>query len=178
MHTHTYIYTQMCWVFFLHAFMKILGITASSFLCPLFRRFLGRCCGAHGLLAGLLAAVPRRTHSAASIVAKRLLRSWVLEATVLAAGVLAGLARLGSVFLVLFPERLGLLHSVTKVALARALCLASLAFAVPAGPLARVGAAFAVCCDLFLFFFHRFLFFSTPCPARGTGRELAGLAST
>ena len=95
----------------------------------------------------------------------------------LAGGVLAGLAGSGGMSVRSFLEHLVLFHDMAKIALPRALCLTGVLLAVPAGPLARVGAAFAVCCDLFVFFFHRFLFFRTPLPARGTGRELAGLAS-
>ena len=149
MHAHTYIYTRV-YVFFL-ACTKIPGGTASSFLRPLFRSFLGRCCGAHGLLAGLLAAVPGCSHSAASIVPKRLLRGWVLEAAVLAGGVLTSVACLDRVTISCFPKHLVLLQDMAKIALARALCLTGVLLAVPAGPLARVGAAFAVCCDLFVF---------------------------
>ena len=164
-------------LFFFLAFMKLLGITAPSFLSPLFRSLLGCCCGAHGLLAGLIVAVPRCCHSAASCAAKGLLRSWVLEAAVLAGRVLTGVACRDRVTISCFPKHLVLFHDMAKIALLRALRLTGVLVAVPAGPLARVGAAFAVCCDLFLFFFHRFLFFRTPLPARGTGRELAGLAS-
>ena len=148
LHAHTYIYVHRC-VFFL-AFMKLLCITAPSFLSPLFRSFLGRCCGAHGLLAGLLAAVPGCSHSAASIVPKRLLRGWVLEAAVLAGGVLTSVACLDRVTISCFPKHLVLLQDMAKIALARALCLTGVLVAVPAGPLARVGAA-AVHCVLFVF---------------------------
>ena len=150
MHIHIYIYTQMGVVFFFLAFLKLLGITSPSFLRLLFRSLLGRCGGAHGLLAGLSAAVPGCSHSAASIGANRLLRSCVLEAAVLAGGVLTSFACLGSVVLVFFSKHLVLFHVMAKVAPARALCPASLAITVPAGPLARVGAA-AVHCVLFVF---------------------------
>ena len=143
-----YIHTCVLPFFFL-ACMKTPGVTASSFLCTSFRNFLGRCCGAHGLLAGLFVAVPHRSHSASSRAAKWLFRSWVLEATVLAGGVLAGMTGRGSVSVRFFPEALALFHELTKIALLRALGLAFRGVTKPAGPLARVGAAFAVCCDLF-----------------------------
>ena len=156
--------------------MKTPGATACLFLCTSFRSFLGHG-SAHGLLASLFVAVPGRSHSASSRAAKWLLGVRVLEAAELAGGELTSLASSGSVSATFFPEHMGVFHNMAKVARPRALGLTWPLLAVPAGPLARVGAAFAVCCDLFVFFLHRFLFFRTPLPARGTGRELAGLAS-
>ena len=144
-HTYIYIYIRRCVCFF--PSMKLLGITAPSFLHPLFRSLLGRCCGAHGLLAGLLAAVPGCSHSAASRAAKWLLGGRVLEAAVLAGGVLTGLTCLGGVSATFFPEHLVLFHDMTKIALPRACGLAFRGITKPAGPLARVAAA-AVHCAL------------------------------
>ena len=142
---YIYVYTHMWWLFlFLLAFVKILGITSSSFLCPLFRRFLGRCCGAQGLLAGLLAAVPRRTHSATCRAAKWLLRCWVLEAAVPAGGVLTSLACSGNVFIRFSAKHLVLFHVMTKIALPRALGLAFWCLTEPSAPLTREFGVFII----------------------------------
>ena len=107
--------------------------------------------GVHGLLAGLLVAVPLRPQSASRRAAKWFLRRWVLQAAVLADGVLAGLARCCSVRLVKLPEHMGFFDHMTKVAWPRASCFAYFFLAEPAGPLARVGAAFAIYCNLFVY---------------------------
>ena len=125
--------------------MKSLGLLLPTWL----RSLLGHC-GAHGRLAGLLVAVPCRLHSASSIVANGFLGSWVLGAAVLAGGVLTGFARSGNVCLSSHPEHMGFFDFLTKIACPRALGLARLLLAVPAGPLARVPAA-AVHCELFVF---------------------------
>ena len=97
---------------------------------------------------------------------------------VLAGRVFASVACLGSEVICFFPEHLMLLGDKAKVAPVRALCLASLAVTVPAGPLARVGAAFAVCCDLFVFWFHRVFLLRALFPARGASRELTRLTAS
>ena len=110
-------------MFFFLACMKITGVTASSFLSPWLRSFLGRGGSAHGLLAGLSAAVPHRTHSATCRAAKGLLRCCVLEAAMPAGGVLTSLACLGPGSIRLFPKHLVLFHDMAKIALLRALGL-------------------------------------------------------
>ena len=143
MHTCPWVnvYAYMCFFFvFFPACMKTPGVTACLFLCTSFRSFLGHG-SAHGLLAGLFVAVPHRLHSASSRAAKWLIRSWVLEAAVLASGVLTGLACIGSVSVSFFPKHLVLFHSMTKNARSRALGLAFRGIIEPAVPLARVGAA-------------------------------------
>ena len=137
--------------FFVFGLAYIVSPGASDCLFPhtSLRSLLGRC-GAQGLLASLFAAVPSRFHSAWSIVANWFLRRRVLQAAVLAGGILARLACSGGVCLISQPEHLVFFHGMTKVALPRALRLTWLLLAVPAGPLARVGSA-AVHCELFVF---------------------------
>ena len=132
------------------AFIVSPGPTACLFPYTSFGSLVGRC-GAQGLLARLFVAVPFRPHSALCIVAKWLFRRRVQQAAVLADGVLAGLARCCSVRLVKLPEHMGFFDHMTKVAWPRASCFAYFFLAEPAGPLARVGAAFAIYCNLFVY---------------------------
>ena len=78
--------------------------------------------------------------------------------------------------LILLPEHMCVLHQVANVARPRALPLTKPVLAVPAGPLARVGAAFAVHFAFLFFQWYRLFCFGALPPARGTSRELTSFA--
>ena len=170
----TYMHIYICVCLCLHcsffcspACLKSLGLLLPTWL----RSLLGHC-GAHGRLAGLLVAVPGSIHSASSIVANGFLGVRVLEAAVLAGGVLAGLTCRGSVSVSFFPVHLVLFHVMTNFACPRTLGLALLGLAVPTGPLARECGAFIIQ-QLFAWRVH---YFWALLPAGRAGWILAVLA--